>query len=63
MYRFELWFCLDICLGVGLLDHTIIQFFVFSLSPLLRNLIVSDCHILSSPLPHTPAVARMIICE
>ena len=26
---FELWFCLDICPGVGLLDHIVVLFLVF----------------------------------
>ena len=29
MYLFELWFSLDICPVVGLLDHMVIQFLVF----------------------------------
>ena len=29
MYLFELEFCLDICPGVGLLDHMVILFLVF----------------------------------
>ena len=29
MYLFELEFCLDICPGVGLLDHMVIRFLVF----------------------------------
>ena len=33
MYLFKLWFCLDICPGVGVLDHMVAPFFCF-----LRNL-------------------------
>ena len=29
MYLFELEFCLDICLGVELLDHMVVIFLVF----------------------------------
>ena len=29
MYLFELQFGIDICLGVGLLDHMVTQFLVF----------------------------------
>jgi len=29
MYLFELWFSLDKCPGVGLLDYIVVLFFVF----------------------------------
>ena len=31
MYLFKVWFSLDICPGVGLLDHTVALFLVFFL--------------------------------
>ena len=31
MYLFGLWFSLDICPGIGMLDHTVVLFLVFFL--------------------------------
>ena len=36
-YLFELWFSLDICPGVGLLDHIVLKGFLWTILPLLSK--------------------------
>ena len=45
MYLFELWFSLDICPGVGLLDHMVVLFLVFWGSYILLSIVVAAINI------------------
>ena len=45
MYLFELPFCLDICQGVGLLDHTIVLFLIFKGTSILFYIVVIPIYI------------------
>ena len=44
-YYFELWFSLDICPGVGLLDHVVVLFLVFWESSILFSIVVVPIYI------------------
>ena len=68
MYLFELKFCLDICLEVGLLNHMVTLFLVFWGNSLLFSRVAAPNYILTNSvggfpfLTHSPAfvICRMI---
>ena len=45
MYFSELWFCLDICPGVGFLDHMVVLYFVFRGTSILFSIVVVPVYI------------------
>ena len=45
MYLFKLEFCLEVCLGVGLLDHKVLQFLVFWGTSILLSIVAEPIYI------------------
>jgi len=66
MYLFELEFCLDICPGVGLLDHMVILFLAFWGTSILFSVAVAPIYILTNSVGgfpfSTPSLA-FVICR
>ena len=61
MHLFELWFCPDICPGVGLLSHTVILFLLFWWTFILFSIVAAPVYISTSnvgeSLISTPSLA------
>ena len=54
MCLFELWFSLDICPGVGLLDYMVVLYFIFKGTSLLFSLVAAPVYIPTNSLVGFP---------